>query len=36
MVIGVIHRWPLGSAAMRVAGAAVTVAGFGFVWRVFA
>ena len=36
IAIGVIHRWPLGSAAMRVAGAAVTVAGFGFVWRVFA
>jgi len=36
IAIGVVHRWPLGRVAMRLAGAAVTVAGFGFLWRVFA
>ena len=35
IAIGVVHRWPLGRVAMRLAGAAVTVAGFGFLWRVF-
>ena len=35
IAIGVVHRWPLGGVAMRLAGAAVTVAGFGFLWRVF-
>jgi len=36
IAIGVVHRWPLGRVAMRLAGATVTVAGFGFLWRVFA
>jgi urease accessory protein len=36
IAIGVVHRWPIGRVAMRLAGAAVTLAGCGFLWRVFA
>ena len=36
IAIGAVHRWPLGRIAMRVAGAAVSLAGAGFLWRVFA
>jgi urease accessory protein len=36
ILIGVVHRWPLGRAALRVAGAAVALAGVLFLSRVFA
>jgi urease accessory protein len=35
IVLGVVHRWPLGRAALRVGGVAVALAGSVFVWRVF-
>ncbi len=33
IAIGLVHRWPLGRAVVRVAGAAVLLAGGGFLWR---
>jgi urease accessory protein len=35
IVLGVVHRWPLGRAALRVGAVAVALAGSVFVWRVF-
>ncbi len=34
--IGLIHRWSWGQRALRVAGAAITLAGIFFMWKVFA
>ncbi len=34
--ISLVHRWGWGRVALRVAGAAVTVAGLGFLWRALA
>ena len=31
--IGLIHRWPAGQLALRVAGAAVALAGLAFFWK---
>jgi urease accessory protein len=31
--IGLIHRWPAGRLALRVAGAVVALAGLAFLWR---
>lgn len=36
IAIGAIHRWPAGRTALRVAGAAVALAGIAFIWRAFA
>ncbi len=36
ITIGLIHRWPAGRAALRVAGALVALAGAGFMWRALA
>ena len=36
IALGTIHRWPRGQMALRVAGAAVAVAGIGFLWRALA
>jgi urease accessory protein len=36
IAIGLIHRWPAGRVALRVAGAAVALAGFAFMWRALA
>jgi urease accessory protein len=34
--IGLIHRWPAGRSALRVAGAIVALAGLTFLWRAVA
>jgi urease accessory protein len=31
--IGLIHRWPAGKAALRVAGAGIALAGLAFLWQ---
>ena len=36
IAIGLIHQWPAGRAALRVAGGAVAVAGVMFLWRALA
>ena len=36
IAIGLVHRWPAGRIALRVAGALVAVAGVGFLWRALA
>lgn len=36
ITIGLVHRWPLGRAAIRCAGAAVAVLGVVFLWRAIA
>jgi urease accessory protein len=36
ITIGLVHRWPMGRAAIRVVGAAVAVSGFVFLWRAVA
>jgi urease accessory protein len=36
IAIGLVHRWPAGRVALRVAGAFVALAGVYFVWRVVA
>jgi urease accessory protein len=36
ILIGVVHRWPLGRLALRVAGIAVALAGSAFLWRALA
>jgi urease accessory protein len=36
ILLGVVHRWAAGQAAIRVAGALVTLAGVVFLWRAFA
>ena len=36
ILIGVVHQWPLGRVALRVAGAAVALAGMTFLWRTLA
>ena len=36
IAIGLVHTWPAGRAALRVAGTAVALAGVGFLWRAFA
>ena len=36
IVIGVVHRWPLGRTALRLAGAAVAISGSAFLWRALA
>jgi urease accessory protein len=36
IAIGVVHRWPLGKVALRLAGLAVALAGSAFLWRAFA
>jgi urease accessory protein len=36
IAIGLVHRWKAGRAALRVAGAAVTLAGLAFLWRAIA
>lgn len=33
IVLGLLHRWQVGQLALRVAGAAVAVAGGVFLWR---
>jgi urease accessory protein len=33
IAIGLVYRWPVGKVALRVAGAAVAVAGIAFLWR---
>jgi urease accessory protein len=33
IAIGLVHRWAWGRIALRVAGALVAIAGFGFLWR---
>lgn len=33
IALGLVHRWPLGRAAMRLAGLAVALAGCVFLWR---
>jgi len=33
IAIGLIHRWPAGRVALRVAGAGVALAGSAFLWR---
>ena len=32
IAIGLVHRWPAGRAALRVAGAGVAAAGAWFLW----
>jgi urease accessory protein len=32
--IGLVHRWPVGAIALRVAGAVVAMGGFFFLWKV--
>jgi urease accessory protein len=34
--VGLIHRWPVGQAMLRVAGAAVALAGVWFLWEAVA
>jgi urease accessory protein len=34
--IGLIHRWPVGQATLRVAGVVVAVAGVCFLWQAVA
>jgi urease accessory protein len=34
--IGLVHRWDWGQRALRVAGAAIALAGLFFMWKVFA
>ena len=34
--IGLVHRWNWGQRALRVAGAAIALAGIFFMWKVFA
>lgn len=36
IAIGIVHKWPAGRTALRLAGALVAVAGVGFLWRAFA
>jgi urease accessory protein len=36
IAIGLVHRWTAGRAALRVAGAAVALAGLAFLWRAIA
>lgn len=36
IAIGLVHRWPAGRIALRIAGAAVAVAGLVFLFRAFA
>jgi urease accessory protein len=36
IAIGLVHRWKAGRAALRVAGAAVALAGLAFLWRAIA
>jgi urease accessory protein len=36
ITIGVVHRWHWGQRALRLAGAAITVAGVFFLWTVLA
>ena len=33
IAIGLVHRWPAGRVALRVAGGVVALAGVGFLWR---
>ncbi len=33
IAIGLVHRWPAGRIALRVAGGLVAIAGLGFLWR---
>jgi urease accessory protein len=35
IAIGLVHRWPAGRVALRVAGAAVAVGGVFFLWQAF-
>jgi urease accessory protein len=35
ILIGAVHRWPVGKKALRVAGAAVAASGFIFLLRIF-
>jgi urease accessory protein len=34
--VGLVHRWPVGQAALRVAGVVVALAGLGFLWQAVA
>ena len=36
IAIGVVHRWAAGRVVLRLAGAAVAIAGLGFLWRAVA
>jgi len=36
IAIGVVHRWTAGRIVLRLAGAAVAIAGLGFLWRAVA
>ena len=36
IAIGVVHRWPAGKVALRLAGVAVALAGVSFLWRAIA
>lgn len=35
ITIGLVHRWPWGQLAIRLAGAGITLAGFFFMWKAF-
>jgi len=35
IIIGLVHTWPLGKVALRVAGATVALAGVAFLWKAF-
>ena len=36
IAIGLVHKWPFGRIVLRAAGAAVALAGVGFLWRTLA
>ncbi len=36
IALGLVHAWPAGRVALRVAGAAVAAAGAAFLWRALA
>ena len=36
IAIGLVHRWPAGRVALRIAGAVVVAAGLGFLWMAVA
>ena len=36
ITMGLVHRWPLGRLALRVAGAGIAVMGVSFLWRAMA
>jgi len=36
ITFGLVHRWPVGRMALRCSGAAISLAGIGFLWGAFA